>query len=95
MAKWKREGLFFEPLFKIRCLACEDPHAELERTEFTPLHFALDDDKLEEKNSYALDQVYVCSLCGWEIVFGIAISKKHHKELSGDFGKAEQMETYF
>ena len=81
MAKWKRDGIFIHPLFEFKCLGCRDPKATYTETGFVISNFPIFNDKPEEYDSYALDRTFKCDFCGFRIVFGIAVSKKHHDKI--------------
>lgn len=81
MAKWVKDGVFFSPNFKMVCLGCGDPAASFEETQYHIMHFPIHMDNLEEYSSYAMDRTFACKLCGWRIIYGIALSKKHFDEI--------------
>jgi len=77
MARWKKDGLNLIPLWKFKCEGCKDPMAGFIEMGYALLNFPIYDDKQREYDSYALDRQYKCSLCGWQLNFGLALSKKH------------------
>ena len=81
MAKWKKKGIFIKPLFKMKCLGCKDPTARFVELGYALSNFPIDDDKPEDYNSYVIDRTYKCNLCGFQAVWGIALSEKHFKEI--------------
>ena len=81
MAKWQKDGVFLHPLFEFKCLGCRTPKVDFTETGFCISKFPLYNEKPEEYNSHALDRTFVCDLCGYRIVFGLAVSNKHHDEI--------------
>lgn len=77
MARWKKEGLNLKPLWKFKCLGCGDPMAGFKEMGYLLLNFPIHSDRQYEYHSYALDRQYSCVLCGWQINFGIALTKEH------------------
>jgi len=81
MAMWQKDGVFLHPLFEFKCLGCRTPKADFTEVGFVLNKFPLYNDKPEEYDSHALDRTFVCDLCGYRIVFGLAVSNKHHDEI--------------
>lgn len=81
MIKWRKNGIFLAPLFKFKCLGCRDTLATFYEMGYGLSNFPIDMDKPEDYNSYALDRTYRCNLCGWEDVFGLALTKEHFEEI--------------
>lgn len=93
MAKWKRDGIFIHPLFMFKCLGCKDPKATFSETGFTLCNFPIYNDKPEEYDSHALDRTFKCDLCGYRIVFGIAVSKEHHDAINNWMREEEKKQS--
>lgn len=91
MAKWQKDGIALHPLFKFKCLGCKDPKATFTETGFLVNNFPIYNDKPEEYNSYALDRTFICDLCCFRVVFGIAISKEHYDAI-GDWMTEKEKE---
>lgn len=81
MAKWRKKGIYLYPTFKFKCLGCRDPLATFKEMAYALLNFPIYDGKQAEYNSYALDRQYMCTLCGWQMNFGIALTKRHWEEV--------------
>ena len=81
MAKWHKKGIFLTPLFKMKCMGCRDPLARFEEVGYALSKFPIDDDKPHEYNSHVIDRTYVCNLCGFRRVYGIALTKKHFDQI--------------
>ena len=80
-AKWKKNGIFLEPLFKYKCLGCKDPLAKFYELGYGLQNFPISDDKPGDYGSYALDRQFHCGLCGWQMNFGIALKKEHWEQI--------------
>lgn len=78
MAKWRKVGVLLKPLFKMKCLGCRDSLAILKESGYIVKNFPIKMDKQENYNSYAYDKEYCCLLCGWQDVFGLAVTKEHY-----------------
>ncbi|KKL71342.1 hypothetical protein LCGC14_2095890 [marine sediment metagenome] len=81
MAKWRKQGVLLKPLFKMKCLGCRDSVAVLRESGYILNNFPIRMDKQEDYSSHAYDKEYCCSLCGWQTVFGLAVTKEHYDEL--------------
>lgn len=81
MAKWHKDGIFIKPLFKMKCLGCRDPLARFTEMGYCLSNFPIDSEKPELYNSYVIDRTYKCNICGFQLVFGIALQEKHFKEI--------------
>jgi len=88
MAKWRKVGIILKPLFKFECLGCRDSLATFSETGYRLQNFPITMENQDDYNSYAIDRTYHCNFCGWELVFGIALTKGHFKELL-DAGRTE------
>lgn len=77
MARWKKEGLNLKPLWKFKCRGCSDPMAGFTEMGYALLNFPIYSDKQRSYESFALDRQYRCVLCGWQLNFGLALSKAH------------------
>lgn len=85
MAKWAKVGIFIKPNFKMTCLGCGDIGVSFFERQYQIMHFPIYMDKPTDYNSYAIDRIYCCNLCGWRMIFGIAISKKHFEDIRDYF----------
>ncbi len=85
MAKWKKKGIFLEPLFKFKCLGCKDTATTFYEFGWALQNFPIENDK--DYKSHAIDREFRCNFCGWQLVFGIALSKEHFEEIKS--GKNE------
>lgn len=81
MPKWKKEGIFVRPLFRMKCLGCRDSNARFIEVGYGLSNFPIDDDYPEKYDSYVIDRTYRCNLCGWQQTFGVALSKEHFEEI--------------
>jgi hypothetical protein len=81
MPKWKKEGIFLKPLWNFKCMGCKDPMAGFKEMGYILLNFPIYADKQKEYKSFALDRQYMCTLCGWQLNFGIAITEGHFKAI--------------
>ena len=88
MAKWTKVGIILKPLFKFKCLGCRDSLATFSETGYRLQNFPIVMETQDDYNSYAIDRTYQCKLCGWKLVFGIALTKEYFKELV-DTGRQE------
>ena len=81
MAKWRKEGIFVKPQFRFVCQGCKDPDATFTETGHALNEFPLYDDDYDYQ-SHALDRTYICDLCGFRVVFGLAITKEHYEAIT-------------
>ena len=81
MAKWIKKGVFIDGNFKMVCQGCRDPLATLKEVGYMLSNFPIDNDKPDEYNSYVIDRTFRCNLCGYQEVFGVAVSKEHMEEM--------------
>jgi len=93
MAKWKKDGIALHPLFEFKCLGCRTPKADFTETGYSLCRFPIYDDKPEEYDAHALDRTFKCDLCGYRVVFGIAVSKEHHDAIN-DWMKQGEKEQH-
>lgn len=95
--KWERDGLFFKPTFPLKCRGCKDPNAKMKRLRIVLLNFPLNYLHMGEDNAYdghAQDYTFVCDLCGWQSMYGVAIDEAHYKECFKD-GKKRNAPTWY
>ena len=84
MAVWEEDASVFSGLranFEPICLYHPKKPLEMFVFDTKLLNFKLHSDRPEEPWSFATDVVLQCPYCGYQDVYGVAISPKHHDRM--------------
>lgn len=66
----------------MKCKGCRDPYATFIESGYALSNFPIDDARPDRYGSYVIDRTYLCKLCGYQGVHGIAVSKEHFNQIA-------------
>lgn len=86
---WIKDGHNFQPKFDMVCPFCG---GSFDKINIKLLDFKTDPNSKPIKLGYAVDNVYRCKQCGYRSMYGLAVTKEHHAQITKEIFNARLVE---